>query len=99
MIDVEMVQKLSPAARIDFIEAQMRDCHAGKMSEILCPYCLDTNFDTNEFLCCEVFANAVNAILYKWDLDATIEAGEKIKEALCKQEEVECKSRPLIMLQ
>lgn len=99
MIDIEKVEKLSPPDRIDFIEHQMVDCNSGKMSEILCPYCLEINYPTNEFVCCETFAHAVSAIMYKWDLQATIDAGERIKEAMVKQEETERKARPLIMLQ
>lgn len=46
---------------------------AGETKKILCPYCGELNRKSNEFLCCELFQDACNAVVDRMDKQDAID--------------------------
>jgi hypothetical protein len=56
---------LSPEKKLDYLRECVLQVRAGQLKVILCPYCGETNFPTNEFLCCKTFSDAMDAVLHR----------------------------------
>lgn len=59
------VAALSPEKKLKYLRECVLYVRSGTKKEILCPYCGEINFPTNEFLCCTTFSEAMNAILHR----------------------------------
>lgn len=56
---------LTPDKKLDYLRECVLNVRAGTQKEILCPYCGEMNFPTNEFLCCVTFSEGMNAVLHR----------------------------------
>lgn len=68
------VAELSPEKKLDYL----RDCvlairSGGADKSILCPYCGKMNHQTNEFLCCQLFSEAMTAVVDRLDKQDAID--------------------------
>jgi len=57
------VANLPSEHKLEYLKECVLSVRSGGEKAILCPYCGEINFDTNEFLCCELFSEAMNAVL------------------------------------
>jgi hypothetical protein len=55
--------EMTPEERLTFIQDQILQVRAGELKWMLCPYCGEENYPSNEFLCCKLFFDATGAIL------------------------------------
>lgn len=56
---------LSPDKKLDYLRECVLQVRSGQLKEILCPYCGEMNYPTNEFLCCKTFSDAMDAVLHR----------------------------------
>lgn len=58
------IAELSPERKLDYIRDCVLAIREGQVDKkILCPYCGELNYSTNEFLCCTLFGEAMKAVL------------------------------------
>ncbi len=62
------VAELSPEKKLDYLRDCILAIRAGAVDKaILCPYCGQTNYPTNEFLCCKLFGEATDAVMERME--------------------------------
>jgi len=64
---------LSPKAKLDYLRECVMQIRSGAEKTILCPYCGKMNHRTNEFLCCDTFSEAMNAVMDRMDQEEKID--------------------------
>lgn len=68
----------SPEEMMASVDHQVRFCHKTKQRHIDCPYCGHHNRISEEALCCQLLASAVEAVLNAMDDEARCDEAKRI---------------------
>lgn len=67
------VAALSPTQKIEYLEDCIRAIRRGAPNVIVCPYCGVKNSEHKVYICCDLFAEATNAILDRMEKQQAID--------------------------
>ena len=64
---------MTPEQKLESIRNQIIEVRAGLLTFVLCPYCGVENTPVDEYMCCELFAEATKAVLDRMEKQEAID--------------------------
>ena len=74
------VAAFSPERKLEFITEQIMSVKRGDASSMFCPYCGTRNRPSDQYLCCQLFADSTSAIIDRMENQDAVEFFQNVAE-------------------
>lgn len=74
------VATLTPQEKLEYLESAIRAVRMGAPKAIVCPYCGVKNSEHEVYVCCKLYAEAMNAILDRMEKREAIDFFSNVAE-------------------